>query len=105
MQRCILCGQSGETHNIRPGTPVRCQLHAWKDLGPWETFTVEEARQEGIKRASSLSPSEIKKEGLIAYSEVENWEQELSRSEVRGALRQYCLDVITAKRTYLFAFD
>lgn len=104
-QQCILCGRSCEEPTTRPGTPVLCQLHVWKNLRPWETFTREEAYREGCKRVSSLSPSEIKQEGLMAYSEVEKWEQELSNPKVRGNLRQYYLTVITMKRSYLSSFE
>lgn len=103
--RCILCGREYENENIRPGSPVQCNLHDWKDLGSWGTFTVDEARREGERRVSSISPEEIMREGLLAHAELEKWEQELANPKVHGALRQYTLGVIAMKKAYLSAFD
>jgi hypothetical protein len=103
---CILCGRTTDAFAVRPGAPIRCALHLWKNLGPWEAFTEKEARREGEKRVSSLSSlREIAHEGQIAYAELVGWEQELANPAVFGSLRQYALDVIAAKKAYLSAFD
>ena len=105
MQHCILCNRLCDSSDLRPGTPVRCELHRWKELGPWGTFSVEEAKEAGRKRVAELSPDGVKEEGLLAFAALEEWQAELANPEVYGGLRQHVLDVIAAKRAYLSAFD
>jgi hypothetical protein len=105
---CILCGSRDEAEDVRPGLPVLCRAHIGRRLAPFENFTEEEARAEGIKRVSVLSGDlgAIRQEGLIAHAEIEYWEQRiLPNSQHPVELYQYVLDVIAAKRAYLSAFD
>lgn len=113
MQYCTLCGQPVDSDDLRPGDVVRCTLHR-KKLAPWITDTEEEARTEGEKRVRALSAEARKREGEMAYKNLQESQRiladlEAGRTSQSSKLSQqyirYWRSAIAVQKAYLSAFD
>lgn len=99
MQNCILCGQSVDTTNIRPGNPVICADHGIV-LAPRQAPTPEQAREAAHIRVGTLSAIERRAQGLCALEHAQRW----SESEQRVRLPEFYEPMIEAQKAYLEAF-
>lgn len=108
---CILCGRKLGPRGSFLFPPALCSVHTRKSLKLPETFSEEEAYQEGMSRVMQLTWEEQEQEGGVAHNHLDALKTELARVlpawEHNGytAWIIYAQGVIAAANAYLRAFD